>query len=43
MIGEPFTFVKVLGAHVQRMLEMSRCLYTGVNFKKNVGKKSIEN
>ena len=24
---------KELGVHVQRMLEMSRCLYTGGNFK----------
>ena len=28
-----FTSEKVLGMHVQRMLETSRCLYTGVNFK----------
>ena len=38
-----FTFEKVLRMHVQRMLEMSRCLYTGVNFKQNVLKKLIEN
>ena len=38
-----FTFEKVLRMHVQRMLEMSRCLYTGVNFKQNLGEKSIEN
>ena len=25
--------------HVQRMLEMSRCLYTGRNFKQYIGKK----
>ena len=30
------TFEKVLGMHVQRMFEMSRCLYTGVNFNQNV-------
>ena len=35
-----FTSEKVLGRHVQRMLETSRCLYTGVNFKQNVGRKS---
>ena len=38
-----FTLEKALHMHVQRMLEMSRCLYTGVNFKQNVGEKSIEN
>ena len=30
------------GMRVQRMLEMSRCLYTGRNFKQNIGGKSIE-
>ena len=38
-----FTFEKVLGMHVQRMLEISRSLYTGENFKQNVREKSIEN
>ena len=33
-----FKFEKVLGMHVQRMLEMSRCLY-----KQNVSEKSLEN
>ena len=28
--------------HVQRMLEMNRCLYTGGNLKQNFGIKSIE-
>ena len=41
--NELFTFEKVLRMHMHRMLEMSRCLYTGVNFKQNVGGKSIEN
>ena len=31
------TFEKLPGMHVRRMLEMSRCLYTGVKFKQNVG------
>ena len=34
---------KGLGAHVQRMLKMSRGLYTGGNFKQNTWKKSKEN
>ena len=34
---------KVLGMHMQRMLEMSRRLYTGVNSKQSVWGKSIEN
>ena len=34
-----FTFEKVLGMHGQRMLETSRCLYTGVNFKQNCKRK----
>ena len=38
-----FIVEKVLGVLVQRMLEMSRCLYYGGNFKQNVEKKSIEN
>ena len=38
-----FIIEKVRGVHVQRMLEMSRCLYTGGNLKQNFGKKSIEN
>ena len=32
-------FVKGLGVHVQRMLKMSRGLYTGGNFKQNTWKK----
>ena len=31
---------KVNGTHVQRMLEMSRCLYTGRNFELNIGGKN---
>ena len=31
---------KGLGVHVQRMLKMSRGLYTGGNFKQNTWKKS---
>ena len=31
-----FIFEEVLGVHMQRMLEMSRCLYTGVKFKQIV-------
>ena len=38
-----FTLEKVLDMHVQCMLEMSRCLYTGEYFKQNVREKSIEN
>ena len=38
-----FTFEMVLEMHVQRMLEMSRCLYTGEYFKQNIREKSIEN
>ena len=34
---------KVLGVHVQRMLKMSRGLYTGGNFKENTWKKAKEN
>ena len=37
-----FIIEKVRGVHVQRMLEMSRCLYTGGNWKQTFGKKSIE-
>ena len=37
-----YTFEKVLRMHVQCMVEMSRCLYTGVIFKQNAGGKSIE-
>ena len=33
---------KGLGVHVQRMLKMSRGLYTGGNFKQNTWKKSEE-
>ena len=32
-----------LGVHVQRMLKMSRDLYTGGNFKQNTRKKAKEN
>ena len=35
-----FFVEKRLGVHVQRMLKMSRGLYTGGNFKQNTGKKS---
>ena len=41
--GGVFIVEKVLGVLVQRMLEMSRCLYTGGNFKQNVVEKTIEN
>ena len=34
---------KELGVHVQRMLKMSRGLYTGGNFKQNTWKKAKEN
>ena len=34
---------KELGVHVQRMLKMSRGLYTGGNFKQNTWKKVKEN
>ena len=34
---------KGLGLHVQRMLKMSRSLYTGRNFKQNTWKKTKEN
>ena len=34
---------KGLGVHVQRMLEMSRGLYTGGNFKQTTWKKAKEN
>ena len=34
---------KELGVHVQRMLKMSRGLYTGGNFKQNTWKKAQEN
>ena len=34
---------KGLGVHVQRMLETSRGLYTGGNFKQNTWKKAKEN
>ena len=34
---------KGLGAHMQRMLEMSRGLYTGGNFKQNTCTKAKEN
>ena len=34
---------KRLGMHVQRMLKMSRGLYTGGNFKPNNWKKAKEN
>ena len=34
---------KVLGVHVQRMLKVSRGLYTGGNFKQNTWKKAKEN
>ena len=34
---------KGLGVHVQRMLKMSRGLYTGGNFEQNTWKKTKEN
>ena len=34
---------KGLGVHVQRMLKMSKGLYTGRNFKQNTWKKAKEN
>ena len=34
---------KGLGVHVQRMLKMSRGLYTGGNFEQNTWKKAKEN
>ena len=34
---------KGLGVHVQRILKMSRGLYTGGNFKQNTWKKAKEN
>ena len=34
---------KGLGMHVQRMLKMSRGLYTGGNFKQNTSKRAKEN
>ena len=34
---------KGLGVHLQRMLKMSRGLYTGGNFKQNTWRKAIEN
>ena len=37
-----FFVEKVLGVHVQRMLKMSRGLYTGGNFKQNTWKKAKE-
>ena len=38
-----FIVEKVPGVLVQRMREMSRCLYTGGNFKQNVVEKSMKN
>ena len=35
--------IKGLGVHVQRMLKMSKGLYTGRNFKQNTSKKAKEN
>ena len=37
-----FFVEKVLGVHGQRMLKMSRGLYTGGNFKQNTWKKAKE-
>ena len=34
---------KGIGVHMQRMLKMSRCLYTGGNLSKTFGKKLKEN
>ena len=38
-----FFVEKGLGLHVQRMLKMSRGLYTGGNFNQNTWKKTKEN
>ena len=38
-----FFVEKKLSVHVQRMLKMSRGLYTGGNFKQNTWKKAKEN
>ena len=38
-----FFVEKGLSVHVQRMLKMSRGLYTGGNFKQNTWKKAKEN
>ena len=38
-----FFVKKELGVHVQRMLKMSRGLYTGGKFKQNTWKKAKEN
>ena len=38
-----FIVENVLGALVQRMLEMKRYIYTGGNLKQNIRKKLIEN
>ena len=38
-----FIIEKVCGMHVQRMLEMIRCLYTGGNLKQKLGKKIDQN
>ena len=35
---DSFIFENILGVYVQRMLEMNRFLYTGVNFNQNFGK-----
>ena len=43
LLGGLIFFEKRLGVHVQRMLKMSRGLYTGGNFKQNTWKKAKEN
>ena len=40
LLDDLFFVVKGLGVHVQRILKMSRSLYTGGNFKQNTWKKS---
>ena len=42
LLGGLIFVEKGLGLHVQRMLKMSRGLYTGGNFKQNLWKKIKE-
>ena len=43
LLGDLIFVKKGLGVHVQRMLKMSRGIYTGRNFKQNTWKKAKEN
>ena len=43
LVGGLIFVEKGLGVHVQRMLKMSRGLYTDGNFKQNTWKKAKEN